>query len=84
MSLVLAVICGILKEKICSPISKLLSIKLAKDLVETMNDEFISLVQKSPLMGQMEKIALFQADSDEVERGKKYFHIDGKTSNLSL
>ena len=82
MSLSLAVICGMLKEKMCSPVNKLLSLRFTKDLVETLNDDFISLLQKSPLMGIMEKIALFKVESDDEQRGKEYFHFDGKASNL--
>jgi hypothetical protein len=50
MSLSLAVISGILREKMCSPVNKLLALKFAKDLVETMNDAFISSLQKSPVI----------------------------------
>ena len=84
MTICLAVICGILKEKLCSPMNKLLAVKLVKDLVETFNDHFLSLLQKSPLLGTMEKIAQFRAGSQAEDRGKEYFHFEGQASILII
>jgi hypothetical protein len=67
-----SVICGILRDKSCEPMSKLLAVKLAKDCIETFNDDYISQIQVT-VLPVMEKLATLFCDRTDPNRGEFIF-----------
>ncbi|CAD8043072.1 unnamed protein product [Paramecium primaurelia] len=69
----------IIKDPFESPNTKLMALKLNKELVETFNNNYIYTLQKT-LLPVLEEIAQYKYTSDDPDRGVTYF-LNGESPN---